>query len=873
MLSDDRPQADASRRRPPEGAPQGHDATRWQRVKLLLADALELPASQRQAFIDREAADEPELKAELAALLEAAQHSRSVLDDMPAELALDALHARVGRSWVGRRVGVYRLVELIARGGMGQVYRAERADGQFEQQVAVKLMREGLIDDATVARFRAERQILATLDHPNLAKVIDGGLSDDGVPYYVMELVSGEPIDAYCRRHALSVEDKVRLFRTVCAVVHYAHQKGVVHRDLKPANILVMPAGVVKLVDFGIAKRLAAAQPGTVTVTATAQRVMTLAYASPEQVRGEEITPASDIFSLGVVLYRLLTDASPYPASATDSDFELGKAICDTEPPPPSQGVERVLRRRLSGDLDAVVLMALRKEPKRRYASAEQLSDDLFRHLEGLPVQARRGAWSYRAGRFVLRHRAVVGAALVANLALVVGLGLAAYEAVIAHRETERAERHFASVRKLANVFIVDVHDAIERLPGSTPARKLIVQNALTYLEQLSTEAQNDADLQVELATGYRHIGDIQGGPLASNLGDVDGAGKSYDRALALCERVLLSKASEKSLSAARREFAIVSRAKASLLTMQGRFDDALAASRKGIAAASEMAKEDPAYRANRRMLATLQMTLAQALALAGRSDEFLGAIKTAAQTLETLHKEEPDEIAIGLNLASAYGTRADHLMNQVGTKESVAQAVTDLKQAAAVMEPLLQKNPNNAMLAANLAVVYSHAGTAEQNLDSFPAAVINHRKAVALLAPLLQKDPDDAMIRVDYATFNGNLSEALLLAGDAKASVSAAKEAIDNFERAPEDARGAMMAMFDRGLTYYRLGSALGARATGPGRQDGEAAADRRLACDSYRHSLVLLDQHKAKFGSNPNFSYGDTALADIHRALERCG
>lgn len=846
------------------------NATRWQRIKLLLADALELPASEREAFITREAGDEPELKAELMALLEAAQHSRSVLDDMPAELALDALHAQVNRSWVGRRVGAYRLVELIARGGMGQVYRAERADGQFEQEVAVKLMREGVIDDATVARFRAERQILATLDHPNLAKVIDGGLSDDGVPYYVMELVAGEAIDAHCRSRQLSVEDKLRLFRTVCTVVHYAHQKGVVHRDLKPANILVTADAVVKLVDFGIAKRWAAAQ--AVTATATAQRAMTLAYASPEQVRGEEITPASDIFSLGVVLYRLLTQTSPYAEAITGSDFELGKAICDTEPPPPSQGAERMLRRQLSGDLDAVVLMALRKDPKRRYASAEQLSDDLFRHLEGLPVQARRGAWSYRAGRFVLRHRAVVGAALVANLALVVGLGLAAYEAVIARRETERAERHFASVRKLANVFIVDVHGAIESLPGSTPARQLIVQNALAYLEPLSAEASNDADLQVELATGYRRIGDIQGGPLASNLGDAGGARKSYDRALALCERVMSSKAGAKSLGAARREFAVVSRNKTSLLAMQGQFDEALAVARKGIAAAGDAAKSDPGLRANRLTLAGLQMTLAQTLALAGRADEFLAATESAAQVLEALHKEQPDDVAIGGNLASVYGMRAEHLINQVGTKESTALAVTDLNRAVALMEPLLQKNPNNAMLAANLAVAYSHTGSAEQALDRVPAAVINHRKAVGLLGPLLQKDPGDAMLRVDYATFTGILSEALLLTGDVDASLSAAKDAADNFDRAPEDARSTMIAMFDHALTFYRLGAALSARAARPGPRNGNAAADRQQACDSYRRSLALLEKQKAQFGSNPNFSRGGEAVTAIQQALKRC-
>ena len=227
---------------------------------------------------------------------------------------------------IGRRVGAWQLVEVIGGGGMGQVYLGERADGQYVQRVAIKLMREGLERASLVSRFKAERQILASLDHPNLAKVLDGGITDDGVPYFVMELVSGQPVDAYCDAHDLSVAQRLALFRTVCQVVHYAHLRGVIHRDLKPANILVTPDGVVKLVDFGIAKRLSAE-----AATATALRVMTLDYASPEQVRGEPVTPASDVYSLGVVLYRLLARSGPYPQDT--SDYELSRAICDSGGP------------------------------------------------------------------------------------------------------------------------------------------------------------------------------------------------------------------------------------------------------------------------------------------------------------------------------------------------------------------------------------------------------------------------------------------------------------------------------------------------------------------------------------------------------------
>ncbi|HJV61162.1 MAG TPA: serine/threonine-protein kinase, partial [Albitalea sp.] len=654
------------------------DAERWQQVKSLLAEALELPLQERRAFIEQAAQGDADLLAELSALAAAGAAVHTPLDTMPAEMAIDALRARAESTWIGRRVGAYRLLELIARGGMGQVYLAERADGQFQQQVAIKLMHDGLADSEQAARFRAERQILATLDHPHLAKLLDGGITDDGVPYFVMERVVGQPIDAYCRQRALPLEDKLRLFRTVCQVVHYAHQQGVVHRDLKPANILVTDQGVVKLVDFGIAKRVDAAQPAT----ATAQRVMTLEYASPEQVRGQAITPASDIFSLGVVLYRLLTDGSPYPAATTGSGYELSKAICDTEPAPPSQGAQRLSRRRLRGDLDAVVLMALRKEPQRRYASAEQLSDDLFRHLEGLPVQARRGAWSYRAGRFVLRHRTAVGAALVANLVLVAVASIAVYEAVEANRQRERAELHFANLRKLANVFIFDVHEAIRTLPGSTPARKLLADNALVYLKQLSADPRSDAGLRLELATGYRKVGDIQGRPFLANLGDPQGALASYEQGLSLLQALLpTAKMSPAQRGDVQQELAVLYQRKAALLGATGRFPQAEAAAQVGIAVADALAAADPAHQLRQLLRATLYGQLSQIQMFAGRIDAYMKTQAQAAEQLEKIVARSPDDRDAGLQLSTNYTTLGEYLMQRDMSAASAQQALDSFEK------------------------------------------------------------------------------------------------------------------------------------------------------------------------------------------------
>jgi tetratricopeptide (TPR) repeat protein/tRNA A-37 threonylcarbamoyl transferase component Bud32 len=862
----------ASRNASPQNAAalaDGRSSERWQRLKHLLADALDLPAPQRQAFIDAQCAGDEPMRLELTDLVAAAAPTRSLLDDAPSTLARDALQAqddRLAQHWIGRQLGAWRLVSLIGAGGMGQVFEAERADGQFEQQVAVKVMREGLHDETLIARFKAERQILASLDHANLAKVLDGGVTEEGLPYFVMERVAGEPIDLHCRRLRLDVRARLILFRTVCQVVHYAHQKGVVHRDLKPGNILVTVDGVVKLLDFGIAKRLQDAAPER---TATQQRVMTLEYASPEQVRGGEVTAASDVYALGVVLYRLLTDASPYETAPGDGDYALSRAICDTEPAPPSGRVPRAQRGRLAGDLDAVVMMALRKQPERRYATAELLADDLFRHLEGLPVQARRGAWSYRAGRFVLRHRAAVGAALVANLALVAGIGFAGWQAVEAHRQRERAERHFASVRQLANVFIVDVHKAIEPLAGSTPARKLIVEKALAYLEQLRAEAGSNPALGAELAAGYRQVGDVQGGPFGSNLGDPKGARASYDRAQALATEAIAARPAKTTLNAARKELALSVRMKAALLAAEGDFKGAMAMCEIGIEAARALARDEDEQAAGTRALAGLQATRVHITMLSDDRAGFQAALADAIATLEALWKRFPGDRGAGGNLASMYGLRGQEAVRHDGSPATGAKVRLDFLRSIEVTEEVMRHHPDDPLMVANLAVAYNHLGHASELLNEPRRAVTERRKSLDLLAPALARDPDNTMLRVDYATFSGELAQSLLAAGDVAQAVQMAESALEHYQRVPEAARSNVVSQVDLGNTHARLGSALMARAAMPGRPAGAAQQDRGRACAAYARATALLKEHEARFGALSNNPLHNDSLRPH---LERC-
>lgn len=310
---------------------------RWKHVREILDAAIAVPAAERESYIERACSGEQELRLEVESLLRSHEEAGSVFLNNPAADLKASLNQPEARSnWAGRRIGVYKIIAEIGHGGMGEVYRAVRADGQYEREVAIKLVRGGYDTSELLQRFLHERQILASLDHPNIARLYDGGTTEDGIPYLVMELIEGTPIDQYCEQHNLSVNERLKLFTDVCAAVQYAHQRLVIHRDIKPGNILVTKDGIPKLLDFGIAKFL---DPSS-GIETTLVRPMTPEYASPEQIRGEPITTATDVYSLGVVLYRLLTGRSPYPES-TRTPLEYARIICEVEPTRPSSALAR----------------------------------------------------------------------------------------------------------------------------------------------------------------------------------------------------------------------------------------------------------------------------------------------------------------------------------------------------------------------------------------------------------------------------------------------------------------------------------------------------------------------------------------------------
>lgn len=503
---------------------------RFARIDELFNTALDLPTIQRRAYLEKECTGDPELLLEVRAMVEADSDSGGVI----AEAMMDGAEAwslATEEEAIGQRLGPYRITGFLGRGGMGAVYRAVRDDAAFEKEVAIKTLRNGVDSRSVLRRFEQERQILARLEHPHIARLLDGGTGANGVPYLTMEFVEdGITVTQHCREAQLSLEKRLLLFLDICSAVGYAHQNLIVHRDLKPGNILVDKSGSVKLLDFGIARVISESADQTMTVAGA--QMLTPEYASPEQVRGEPVSTATDVYSLGIILYELLTGRKAQAVSET-SLAGIAKAVCETIPVRPSlaaDGEGPVRGRDLRGDLDNIILKSIHKDRDRRYPSVEQFAEDIRAYLQGMPVKARPDSFSYRTSKFLGRNRVAVSLGTAAVLML-------SASTFLLWRQVEATKRRFEEVRHLSNSFLFDFHDAVENLPGGTKARQLVVEKGLQYLEALTQDSSGDSQLMRELGIGYERVADVQGDPLGSNIGDTKGALVSYRKAVEMLEK------------------------------------------------------------------------------------------------------------------------------------------------------------------------------------------------------------------------------------------------------------------------------------------------------------------------------------------------
>jgi eukaryotic-like serine/threonine-protein kinase len=499
-------------------------AQQWQRVKAILADALEHPSPEdRTAYLERSCGGDTTLMREVEALLAL---STGKLDELADKTPMAFTHQAPAQP-SGRRIGAYEIVREIGRGGMGAVYLAKRVDGQFEKEVAIKLLKRGTDTDEILRRFQAERRILARLDHPNIARLLDAGTTDDGLPYFVMDHIAGAPITRYVRDQQLPIAGRLQLFLKVCAAVQFAHQNLIVHRDLKPSNILVTREGEPKLLDFGIAKLLGPTEDG-LQLTLTAERRFTPVCASPEQARGEAVTTSSDVYALGVLLYQLLTDQPPHRFSSPHPSMEeLAHVIGEQEPARPSlTALEKETRRFLRGDLDNIVLLALRKEPARRYASVSDFAEDIRRHLDGRPVHARPHTAGYLSRRFLGRHKLGVTITALALLAAMAAGGILIWQ-------TGQAAERSANLRTDAKLSLLDFQ--VHWRGGNSTAALNDAQRSLAALKELAAAKPNDR--QVEEAEGYVYECEA----IAQRaLGDLPGAANTYAQAEAVYSRLVV---------------------------------------------------------------------------------------------------------------------------------------------------------------------------------------------------------------------------------------------------------------------------------------------------------------------------------------------
>lgn len=487
----------------------------YQKLKEVFNEAFEMDPAEREGFLKNA---DTGMRIEVEKMLDAID-SEAFETNAFEHLEIDK---------IPERIGSFRIRREIGRGGMGSVYEGTRTTDDFTQRAAVKVIRSGMSNATILRRFRSEQKILASLEHANIARFLDGGTTAEGLPYYAMEFVDGKPIVDHVRDNGLNHREIVDIFRQVCWAVSYAHSQLVVHRDLKPSNILVDKTGTPKLLDFGIAKVLEADDTGD--GTATQLGMMTPQYASPEQIRGEKVSTASDVYSLGMILHELLYDSLPY---VTDKKTyaEIIEIVSHERPVK-----QTTTRPRRNDDLYRIVSKALHRDLGRRYASVESLSDDLRRWLSGLPVSARPESVRYRFTKFIQRNRIAAIASALVFISLVTGIVIAAWQARRAEEQRILAERRFAEVRNLANNVVFKYHDEIAKLDGSTSLREMLVSDALTYLDTLAGDATGDAGLQRELALAYLKLGDVQGRLYAANTGNTEGSIASYEKAVGLLE-------------------------------------------------------------------------------------------------------------------------------------------------------------------------------------------------------------------------------------------------------------------------------------------------------------------------------------------------
>ena len=784
----------------------------WPRVRAVF----DRVAEQLQSDRDRELAalTDPAVAAEVRALLAHHDADTGSLLARPAAASWgDAARREAEEDRSGQRLGAWRIVSRLGAGGMGEVWLARRDDGAFQGEAAVKVLRRGMDSAAVLARFAQERQALAQLAHPHIARLLDAGRTADGLPYFVMERVVGQALDRACEGRSL--EDRLQLFLQLADAVSHAHRRGLVHRDLKPSNVLCSEDGQVKLLDFGIAKALDPLEGADGQTTLGGPRPYTPHYASPEQVRGEPVTAATDVYSLGVVLYQLLTGARPTGRGATTA-VQAARSVLEEQPVRPSRLSDseardpswRVLRPRLAGDLDNILMKALRKEPALRYASVEALAADLRAHLEQRPVSARASTAAYVLLRFLQRNRWValaaglgllglftgLGAAVaqgqaalaIGALGMAAGLAIAIAQARQAAQARDQAQARFEDLRQLAHHVLFDYHNLVEPLVGSTPVRQRLVRDALTYLDRLARAAPTDRALRMEIGAAYRSVGVVQcNGYLRPHLGDREGAARSYALAQAWLEP-LVEEDRQDDLAAF--ELAQALSARAAFEAEAGDWAMARARLQRAAVLYERHLEPDRADLRHRLELARTHLRLTRWAVALREFEAAAGHIESARTHLQEMAQRQPghpelDHVWVWVHSVTQRLRRAQ------GDWQGLREAT---EATRVLLERLQALQPQNARILEDIAGVAVWQLRAAGPLGDVQAAQAAGRLATERWGALAQRDPSDHLARRSHLDACLLWGLTLLRAGDPQAALERLQEAAplldDAVRRWPQD-------------------------------------------------------------------------------------
>ncbi|MGI8493954.1 MAG: protein kinase domain-containing protein [Pyrinomonadaceae bacterium] len=824
----------------------------WKKVNQIVLDALELDGNQRRELIEDSCRDMPELRFEVESLLA----GESGAEEFFGAPAISNYYAFFDQETepdmlVGEKFGVYEVIRELGYGGMGAVFLAERTDGKFEQKVALKLLKREMNTAALRRRFQQERNILASLEHPHIARLLDAGTTDDKVPYIAMEYVEGLPIDDYCNTNHLDLNQRLDLFREVCSVVNFAHRNLIVHRDLKPSNILVTKDGTPKLLDFGISKILSDQIENIGSATVTKLGVMTPGYASPEQLQSKSVTTATDIYSLGIILYELLSGHRPFEGKENDLK-EIYKAVIEIDPPLPSAMIEiaskqfrkiteaktaikyqefpksfldesfdrqdgnskteankifhtkpqtiNLSSQLVRGDLDNIILKALRKEPERRYSSAENFSEDIKRYLRGLPVSAHPNTFSYRAEKFFKRNKASVFAGLLILIAIIGGIAATLWQTSVAQVERAKAEKRFNDVRTLANSFLFEFSPKIENLPGSMPARELLVTRALEYLDNLSQEAADDLDLQNELAKAYEKVGDVQGNPQTPNIGDLKGALASYEKAQTIRRKLLeLNPDNAEKQAALAGNLEVVS----NINLNGGEFNKAETGFNEAVALREKVLTSAPQD-------FTARSNLANALRVSGfvpfynsENEKAMEFYRRSLAMFSELSAENPSDAFVNMQHANLYLDIGENFSYM----DDMAQAQENVQKGMEMLAAVYEKNPNNSRVRRAYFVSLLKRGELYRDDGDVKNSLDRYDRSVELAQTALQNEPGSFQAKRDVMLANKQRAVTLKAANRIKESIEGFAKAIEVSEQLRREDPSNILIAYDLSSSYQDMG------------------------------------------------------------------